>query len=238
MAQLLLLAKAIAIAVGCSSNVLPQRTHGHLHAGIAALMGSICAALLLTWCQLLLMRWLRSQPQTWPPGTSVGAEGQQPLLTGQTGDSARSNGVDTAEGPAADKESSVPPGTVTELLRLAIADTPILAVAFTCGLLAAVGTSLLPYLTGKSIDAAGTGADAHWHEFSRLIEALLATAAATAVAASGRGSLFTLVSVRMNTRLRDRLFAHLLTQACFHSRSPSPSDRWSLPAASHNMFTL
>ena len=44
--------------------------------------------------------------------------------------------------------------TITALLALAFPDTLILAVAFSAGVIAAVGQAAIPYFIGKSIDFA------------------------------------------------------------------------------------
>ena len=113
---------------------------------------------------------------------------------------------------AADEPLTPPPGEILRrLVALAGPDTRLLIVAFTCGMAAAVGQARIPYYTGKAIDAASDTA-IDWTVFHELIEKLLAAAVFTAVFAAGRGSLFTLISVRVNKRLRERLFEHLLAQ--------------------------
>ena len=135
-------------------------------------------------------------------------EAQAPLLP--AGDCAAADA--TAD---EDTDAKQPAGVVLlQLGKLATVDLPILLVAFVCGLAAAFGGALIPYLIGAAIDAVGPAGAADWRHFRRLVEWLLAAAAFTAVTASGRGSLFTLITVRVNTRLRESLFEHLLTQVC------------------------
>lgn len=135
---------------------------------------------------------------------------EQPLLQHS------SNGA--AATPAEPQDSAAQPPTQStslvlgQLCKLSAPDTHVLLVALACGLLAAVGQALLPMYTGRSIDAAGTGADANWPRFFYLIKCLVGAAVFTAITASGRGSLFTLVTARINKRLRERLFAQLLKQ--------------------------
>lgn len=102
--------------------------------------------------------------------------------------------------------------TMKELGRLASSDAHLLAIAFACGILAAVGQSLIPYYTGLGVDAASTSTSRGLARFHGIIARLLAAAGGTALLAAGRGGLFTLIAARLNTRLRERLFGHLLQQ--------------------------
>lgn len=49
--------------------------------------------------------------------------------------------------------------TLLELLRLSAVDTPLLLVAFSAGVVAALGSALLPFLTGKIINYAAIEQD-------------------------------------------------------------------------------
>jgi ABC-type multidrug transport system fused ATPase/permease subunit len=129
-----------------------------------------------------------------------------PLLSGDAAE--RQNGTTTAAEPS-DKDYT---NTVHELAHLAKPDSTLLATAFACGMLAAVGQALIPYYTGKGVDAASSIADVS--EFHTIIRNLLLTAAGTAIVAAARGGLFTLICARLNKRLRERLFSHLLDQVC------------------------
>jgi ABC-type multidrug transport system fused ATPase/permease subunit len=111
--------------------------------------------------------------------------------------------------------------TMHELARLAKPDAHLLAIAFACGMLAAVGQALIPYYTGKGVDAASSVTMADMSRFHVIIRNLLLTAACTAIVGAARGSLFTLICSRLNKRLRERLFCHLLNQVCFLTISQS-----------------
>ncbi|KAG2446750.1 hypothetical protein HYH02_008311 [Chlamydomonas schloesseri] len=98
--------------------------------------------------------------------------------------------------------------TLLELLRLSAVDTPLLLVAFSAGVVAALGSALLPFLTGKIINYAAIEQDRT--KFGPTALRLLAVAGLTAVFTGVRGGLFTLANTRLNVRLRKQLFHSLL----------------------------
>ncbi|KAG2435284.1 hypothetical protein HXX76_007360 [Chlamydomonas incerta] len=98
--------------------------------------------------------------------------------------------------------------TLLELLRLSAVDGPLLMVAFSAGVVAALGSALLPYLTGQIIDFAAIEPDRS--KFGTTTLHLLGVAALTGVFTGVRGGLFTLANTRLNVRLRKQLFHSLL----------------------------
>lgn len=96
------------------------------------------------------------------------------------------------------------------LLRMAAPDTPLLAVAFTAGSVAALGQALIPYYTGRIIDYASI--EPNPAAFRATTVRMLAVAAACAVFTGIRGGLFTVAMTRLNVRLRTALFGSLMAQ--------------------------
>ena len=78
------------------------------------------------------------------------------------------------------------------------------------GALAALGQALIPYYTGLIIDYASI--DPNPNMFRSTTVHLLAVAFGCAVFTGVRGGLFTVAMVRMNVRLRRRLFHALMAQ--------------------------
>ncbi|KAG2494082.1 hypothetical protein HYH03_007724 [Edaphochlamys debaryana] len=97
--------------------------------------------------------------------------------------------------------------TIVELLRLSSVDSPLLLVAFSAGIVAALGSALIPHFTGQIIDFA---LRADRRKFTRTTLQLLGVAALTGVFAGTRGGLFTVAITRLNVRLRKQLFHALL----------------------------
>jgi hypothetical protein len=78
------------------------------------------------------------------------AEAGEPLLSEseRSGADAAASTPKPRDAPAGTAEAAPRQATVLGLLRLAFADWHLLALAFSCGAVAAVGTALLPYYTG------------------------------------------------------------------------------------------
>ncbi len=108
------------------------------------------------------------------------------------------------------KKSAVKSASVKKLVKLALPDTAWLLVAFVALLVAAVGQSMIPYLTGNIINEVAGGQDIE--ELRRATTLLTVTAAVTAVFTALRGSIFTLTMAKLNVRVRNAFFRSLLCQ--------------------------
>ncbi|KAM4883403.1 antigen peptide transporter 2-like [Sylvia borin] len=100
------------------------------------------------------------------------------------------------------------PGTVRRTLALTWEERKVLGAALLCLVLAAIGETSGPYVTGKVLDAIGGGdgltTGAIW---------MVAAAGATSVLFSGcRGGFFLLLKARLHQNLSLRLFSHLVHQ--------------------------
>lgn len=220
---LALLGKAVAVAM--LSDDAPQPAAGG-RAGLAYLFTSIAAALAAV--TLLAAATGRSIARFSKSGIERAQRDEddaaEPLLRASTAGDGCAAAGDASHGsstlsvraqqakPGADAADAASSATVCALLALAAADTHILVAAFSAGLVAALGQALIPYYTGKSIDAASVEREASWSAFHENIAHLVYTAIATAVFTAVRGGLFTIVTVRINRRIRERLFASLLRQ--------------------------
>ncbi|NXU19870.1 TAP2 protein, partial [Pardalotus punctatus] len=100
------------------------------------------------------------------------------------------------------------PGTLWRVLALTWEERNVLGGAFLCLVLAAVGETLGPYVTGKVLDAIGSG-----NGLTAGAVGMVAAAEATSVLFSGcRGWLFLLLKARLHQSLSLRLFSHLMHQ--------------------------
>ncbi|XP_068035066.1 antigen peptide transporter 2-like [Anomalospiza imberbis] len=100
------------------------------------------------------------------------------------------------------------PGTVWRTLALTWEERKVLGAAVLCLVLAIVGETLGPYVTGKVLDAIGSG-----DGVTAGAVGMVAAAGATSVLFSGcRGSFFMLLKARLCQSLSLRLFSHLVHQ--------------------------
>ncbi|NXE99223.1 TAP2 protein, partial [Menura novaehollandiae] len=105
---------------------------------------------------------------------------------------------------------SVPkaPGTVWRVLALTWEERNVLGAAFLCLMLAAIGETAGPYVTGKVLDAIGSG-----DGLTARAVGMVAAAEAVSVLFSGcRGWLFLVLEARLRQSLSLRLFSHLVRQ--------------------------
>lgn len=105
------------------------------------------------------------------------------------------------------------------MLHLAQPDTPMLLLAFANGALAAVFTTLSPWLVGRAIDAASLNPDEPLFKATAL--GLLAVGLTSGVVGGVRRGLFRVAASLLDRRMRCRLFAALLSFEV--STPPSPN---------------
>ena len=86
-----------------------------------------------------------------------------------------------------------------------------LLLAFLALLVAAIGQSIIPYLTGQIVNSVGVDKP-NIEVLKRLTLTLTVTAAITAIFTALRGSTFTVAMARFNIRLRKELLNSLLSQ--------------------------
>ncbi|NXS29317.1 TAP2 protein, partial [Pomatostomus ruficeps] len=99
-------------------------------------------------------------------------------------------------------------GNVRRALALTCEERNVLGAAFFCLMLAAIGETLGPYVTGKVLDAIGSG-----DGLTAGAIGMVAAAGAASVLFSGcRGWLFLLLKARLRQSLSLRLFSHLVHQ--------------------------
>ncbi|KAL6777216.1 hypothetical protein ACKKBF_B20615 [Auxenochlorella protothecoides x Auxenochlorella symbiontica] len=213
--QLLLLAKAVAVAVWGREEVLPPDSEESAAAGASAagrvgllcMFASIVGALVGSFVEQAAARSLASSwRRRWRRRTGATRSGAAaPLLGGEAlPPDDDENDSESHKGAHGDTP------TVSTLVRMASSDTPILALAFAAGAAAALGQALIPYYTGRIIDAASIDPDPA--ALRRFTLRLLGVAGACAAATGLRGGLFTVAMTRLNVRLRAALFASLLAQ--------------------------
>ncbi|NWI93335.1 TAP2 protein, partial [Pitta sordida] len=99
-------------------------------------------------------------------------------------------------------------GAIRRGLALSWTERNTLGAAFLFLVLAAIGETAGPYVTGKALDAIGSG-----NGLTAAAVAMVAAAEASSVLFSAcRGGLFTLVKARLQRSLRLQLFSHLVRQ--------------------------
>ncbi|XP_025904044.1 antigen peptide transporter 2-like [Nothoprocta perdicaria] len=103
-----------------------------------------------------------------------------------------------------------PRAALRRLLRLTAPEWPHLSGAFVFLALAVVGETLVPYYTGKVIDLLRNDFDAD--AFTSAIIFMGLASLGSSVFAGCRGGFFLWVLSRLNIRVCDRLFSHLLRQ--------------------------
>ncbi|XP_068856001.1 antigen peptide transporter 2-like isoform X2 [Aphelocoma coerulescens] len=99
-------------------------------------------------------------------------------------------------------------GTVWRVLQLTWEEQNVLGAAFLCLVLAAVGETLGPYVTGKVLDAIGSGDGLT----AGAVGMVVAAGAASVLFSGCRGGLFMLLKARLHQSLSLRLFSHLVRQ--------------------------
>uniref|UniRef100_A0A8C3E317 Uncharacterized protein n=1 Tax=Corvus moneduloides TaxID=1196302 RepID=A0A8C3E317_CORMO len=99
-------------------------------------------------------------------------------------------------------------GTVWRVLQLTWEEQNVLGAAFLCLVLAAIGETLGPYVTGKVLDAIGSGDGLT----AGAVGMVVAARAASVLFSGCRGGLFTLLEARLHQSLSLRLFSHLVRQ--------------------------
>lgn len=212
--QLILLAKAVYVAILGSDHVFPTSKKS----GLAYIYASIVTALLTSFiqaptAQAMVTRWKRQAALRAPP-SSIGSDDEvtAPLLGGDGSSPGKAEGGPTAAAApdSAEHGEETRRATIGALLKLSAPDTPILLLAFTAGAAAALGQALVPYYTGRIIDYASI--DPHRKKFERTTLKLLIVALGCALFTGIRGGLFTICMTRLNVRLRKALFASLMRQ--------------------------
>ena len=222
--QLLLLGKAVIVAILGEEILLPTKKHS----GLIYMYGSILSALLTSFiqspaAQKMIQNWKKQQEKSRLSHitTIVDGEGQEtrsittPLLLETTSSSLEkrtsdgSPGSDETAASAAEDESQRK-ATIGALLKLSAPDYFILLLAFTAGAAAALGQALIPYYTGRIIDYASIDPDPA--AFKKTTLKLLVVAFACAIFTGIRGGLFTISMTRLNVRIRRTLFASLMRQ--------------------------
>jgi len=110
--------------------------------------------------------------------------------------------------------------TVSGIAAVARPDLCLFCLAMCCAVIAALATSAISLWTGDALDDLINHGDGK--KFRRRVSQLAAIAAVGAVTTGGRGGLFSLIGVRINVRIRDRLFRHLLTlELGFYDGTPT-----------------
>ncbi|NXA92025.1 TAP2 protein, partial [Melanocharis versteri] len=99
-------------------------------------------------------------------------------------------------------------GTVWRVLALTWEERNVLGAAFLCLVLAAIGETSGPYVTGKVLDSIGSGDGLT----TRAIGMVAAAGAASVLFSGCRGCLFMLLKARLRQTLSLRLFSHLVHQ--------------------------
>lgn len=215
--QLLLLAKAVYVAILGSDHVFPTSKKS----GLAYIYGSLVTALLMSFIQTpsaraMITRWKRQAALRAPPSSNGSDEDiTAPLLGGSSPGKVEDGhtpapATSAAPGSGGDHGEEKRRATIGALLKLSAPDAPILLLAFTAGAAAALGQALVPYYTGRIIDYASI--DPHRKKFERTTIKLLIVALGCALFTGIRGGLFTICMTRLNVRLRKALFASLMRQ--------------------------
>lgn len=163
LAHLLLLGKAVAVAILAPEDVTPPpEPHGAV--GLACMYVSICTGLVGTAVAGLLARhqllaWEHaalSHAKLAPSGDEESAL-TAPLLGGKgtaasgssSGSGGAAKGAENGEGAAEGAGGRKAKGTVGQLLKMSLPDTPVLLAAFAAGAVAALMAGMVPYYTGR-----------------------------------------------------------------------------------------
>lgn len=202
--QLLLLSKAVVVALTAEEVVLPGQKRGQ--SGLLAMYLAISFSIVGTAVQYYAVAALISDRQR-----VVRAEcgdATEPLLHEPAGSESDSDpDLDSSAEVSLQKNGR---RTIAALLGMSAADTPLLLLAFAAGTAAAWGQALVPHYTGKIIDSASIQPDGQ--KFQWNILKLLGVAVGCALFTGSKASLFTLAMARLNMRIRTQLFHSLLRQ--------------------------
>ncbi|DBA78719.1 TPA: hypothetical protein ACH3X1_008631 [Trebouxia sp. C0004] len=202
--QLLLLGKAVMVALLADEIVLPGEQAGQC--GLLAIYLAVCSSIIGLAVQYYAAESMVSDWQE-----SFRAESPEvlaPLLDKTDASNAASSSEGTIKSKSASRKHETE--TVKALLSMSAVDTPLLMLAFAAGAAAALGQALVPYFTGKIIDYASIEPDRQMFQQTTL--KLVGVAFGCAVFTGVRGGLFTLGMARLNLRIRTRLFHSLLRQ--------------------------
>jgi len=199
--QLLLLAKAVVVAILGKEEVFPSSPSCP---GLALIYFSIVGCLLTSFVQTtsaraLVHRWQKYSAASAQAGIADDSMAE-PLL----------NAPDKLPAEENKHSSETRHATIGSLLALSAPDTPLLLLAFSAGAAAALCQALIPYYAGRIVDFASIDPDRD--AFTLTTRKLVGVAAACAVFTGIRGGLFTVSMTRLNVRLRQGLFASLLRQ--------------------------
>lgn len=185
--DVLLLSKAVLVAIGAPDQPLPA----HGSPGLIFMYTAICTPLLCSLAGGALTRWLITRRGRGKTGGGLrrglghrkAMDGDEeagtttPLLSSsaalpgggswedavnnkqleQGGDDGDDGVFNTAQLDGEDR--GIQPATVFELVRLSAPDTPLLLAAFVCGSAAALAAACVPYYTGMIIDYASIDPD-------------------------------------------------------------------------------
>eukprot|EP00882_Tetradesmus_deserticola_P018660 GHRQ01020040.1.p1 GENE.GHRQ01020040.1~~GHRQ01020040.1.p1 ORF type:complete len:315 (+),score=82.18 GHRQ01020040.1:260-1204(+) len=161
--ELLLLLKAVAVAVWAPDMVMPSPSLpgvAGLLCTFVAITTSLCSSLVTG----LVIRWLihrRGMPAASKADEeSAGGEAARPLLA-SSWEAPENNKRIGQSGKDAQEAEQKPlqPGTVLELMRMTVPDMPVLLFAFVFGVAAALMAACVPYFTGLIIDYASIDPD-------------------------------------------------------------------------------
>lgn len=164
---------ATAITIWCNLVCVNQLTLPCFSAAATQLLHPDPPDPVLVCASGMLMRWLMTQRGLNPPSSK--ADEEQPLLPSSWEDpennkdphkpgsssTAGAGGAGASSGSSAGSSDGpvIQQGTVLELLRLSVPDTPLLLVAFVFGSAAALMSACVPYFTGLIIDFASIDPD-------------------------------------------------------------------------------
>ena len=99
--------------------------------------------------------------------------------------------------------------TVSKLIGIVVHEKILLVVAFSCLVVAAICQAYIPHYIGQALDSVKTGS---FENVCIPLLGLVKAATGYAVFAALRGSSFILLGARTNVRMRERLFAAILSQ--------------------------
>eukprot|EP00878_Enallax_costatus_P014219 GHUV01014873.1.p1 GENE.GHUV01014873.1~~GHUV01014873.1.p1 ORF type:complete len:765 (+),score=113.02 GHUV01014873.1:294-2588(+) len=211
--ELLLLFKAVVVAVYAPDQVLPSPAHPGV-AGLMCTFVSLTTSLCSSLVTGMLIRWLIMNKGR-PTGKEADEESgsdviTQPLLTTSWERPENNKRIGAAKDSADEQRQEIQPGTVMELVKLSTPDTPVLLVAFVFGAAAALMAACVPYYTGLIIDYASIDPDRS--RFTVTTMKLIGVAILCGIFTGIRGGLFSVAMWRLKVRICNALFASLLAQ--------------------------
>ena len=203
------LSKAVARALGARGRACDDVTE---------LFDAACGAYaFFTYAQpWALCRWLRASEAAAAVERARSSEQNGlavPLLGGDAD-------CEAPEKPKKDEPKSDTRGTLRSLVKIASPDALYFWAAMVFAVLAALSTSAISLWTGDALDALIKSGDGK--QFKTQVAELAVIAAAGAVCTGCRGGLFSFIGVRINVRIRDALFRHLLTlELAYYDETPT-----------------